>query len=281
VYQLVSSTTKISYNSYKQFAEKKSKSGLTFEAQISYLKRNAIDDGPYGAIMDAFKFNYARENFVMTLCDNIMLQQNWDKILCDNYSKYKPKKKMAYVVTNHDNIHSFSYISGFCKHTRIPLINSKKCISNYSVPVFSKFWLRDCTFAPALFWKEIEKPIIKNLHFGTDFFITCLGLAKEWSFVHPDFSITTTKNISKYSLWYTDSILTKEYFKNLVISSKEAIVELKKNNYIKALQNLGMQDGKISPDSVLGIVHTKNANELISKYGSVADYNYWFQKFQK
>jgi hypothetical protein len=273
---------KNSASSYKLFAEKKSKSGLTFESQISYLNRNEEDGGPYDALIEAYKYNNANEDFVMTLADFIQLSLHWDKILC-NYSSKHLKSKTICILSNHNNINAFSYIAGFCKQTKIPLIDLKKCnlqdhqYSGLGTPC--KFWMSECTFAPAQFWKNMQAPIIKNLHFGSDFLLTCLALQNGWNLIHPGIKITT-KNNYKISIWYDYKNFTKQYYKNMVDSSFEALEEIKKKCK-KALQVLDMENGKISSNALLGVVNYKNIDELIFKYGSVADYFYLFKKFQK
>jgi hypothetical protein len=267
--------------SYKSFAEKKSKSGLTFESQISYLNRNEEDDGPYGAILEAFKYNYDNEDYVMTLSDFIHPLLHWDKILC-SYSSSHLKSKNVFIISNHNNVNMFSYISGFCKHTRIPLIDLKKCNSKYlkSKSVVScKFWVSECTFSPSVFWKTIQKPTIKNLHFGSDFLLTCMALQHGFTLIHPHIFITSKKN-NAISEWYNEKNFTKDYYKIMINSSFIALREIK-NNYKKALQILDMEEGKIASSALLGVVNAKNSDEVLFKYGSVADFYYLFNKYQK
>jgi hypothetical protein len=150
---------------------------------------------------------------------------------------------------------SFGVVSGF--EDSLPIIGYRSMTRNATTP--AKFWTRECTFSVASFWRKKDYPQLKYMIFGTDVFITCLGMEAGFSFLHPSTKICFYNQVNSTSLW-NDSIKQ--------IQSKSAFDEVQ-----RSLKKLGMFR-EVSREARMGIVDEKDENEIITKYGSRAEYMY-------
>lgn len=266
-------------HAYKTLAEKKSKIGNTFESQIIIMRRDAFDDGPYGALRDVFEYNYGKEEYVMTLSDIAILHANWDRELLSFYES-KPLSNVALVITPSQK-RSFSFFDSF-NAQEMPVISLKKAPESKKDAILpAKFWLRECTFTSSKFWKDIFKnsPLIKHLYEGTNFLISCLGYKNGWRFVHPNNLVIYDRSnlkVGKQSAWNV------QYNNAQVSKAHKTAIQIFSSDLLKpVLKIMGIENGIVHSTAFLGIVDELNNEELIHKYGSRADFFYWKSKIEK
>ena len=256
IYSLIDQSTEDCVKLYKKEAEKRSESGLTFENQITAFQRFSADGGPYHAIQTLMEYVLKDEDYVLTISDGYEMLKNWDSFLVD---ALKENKYLSLIISIVNKSPCFTYLSNFEKS--IPVIGKKPFYTPSNVE--AKFWTRDCSFSPALFWKTLPKFSLQQLNEGTDVLITSSGISKGWKFEH----------------FHTQSILidflsTKSLFRSSTFNDSKL---LKSALDKKSLVELGLYK-TVSKESVLGVVKNENENEIISKYGSRADYVYWLSK---
>ena len=242
------------------------------------MKRDNYDDGPYGALKDLFEYNYLKEDYVMTLSDIAVLHQHWDSELISFYET-KPISNICLVVTPIQAL-SFTVFHSF-NSQGMPIISLKKAPESKKDTILpAKFWVRECTFAPSRFWKDIFKnsPVIKHLHEGTNFIVTCLGYKNNWRFVHPNnLRIYERATVKQNSAW--DFKISDKINAFISLANQSAIKVFSCVTLKPVLKMLNIENGIVHSNAFLGIVDEHNNEELVHKFGSRADYFYWKSKF--
>jgi len=251
LYECIDDSDSNAVDVYKAMAEKNATSGIVFADNITVLQRFAQDQGPYAALKTIMEHGRQQEEYIMTLSDSIHLAKGWDKKLTELSAR---SMQTAFVIPT---TASFLRITGFLED--MPLFEWSPLRVVRNVP--AKFWRRDCTFAPASFWKTWRDLPHLGTH-GTNFIVT--ADASAWKLVHPCKHVIASALPTDFeSVWQP----TKA-------SYKEALNVIKLLPTLKnSLQALGMYE-TVSKEAKCGVVDANDDDEILAKYGSKADYNY-------
>ena len=256
-------------NLYILMSKKYSSIGKSFENNIVQLKRFAHDQGPYESIMDTIELELQDESFVCTINDLVHFNKDWDKNLIHQLNNNTNNKL---VIVN--NPKTFSYLKSFDKD-QLPIVSLKKSLNEKKSIQYSKFWTRQFSFCSSKFWKNLKKrENLKHLS-NIDIFLTCEFLIQNYMYfiiaekeiykLHENNDLNN--NLGNNSKWGKSNKLSFE-------SSKNLLNLLKHDSKLKSsLSFLGLLD-KVDALAALGIVNENDAEEIISKYGSIADYKY-------
>jgi len=239
--------------SYKRTSVKYGKLGRHYAENIVVLNRFAVDGGMYGALWDLFSYCYTNEDYVLTLSDNIIMNNNWDLHLiadCTSNNEAIVGTKNKFPVVQH-------FKNG------MPTLTCKTAAQHC---LLSKFWVMNVSFSKARFWKTMKRR--KELHFltdGTEVFMTSEAIHNNWKFKCPQNDIAQI-NDKKQSIWKAQK---PAHFET---SAKNASLLLRgelKQSLVYLNLNLN-----VGSNAIMGIVNENNHDEIIGKYGSIADYEY-------
>jgi len=237
---------------YKKLALKSSCSGLSYESNVSVYKRFEEDNQTYGAILETIDNFRQKADYVMTTNDGIRLKRGWDTTLL-----HELRDKPQSAITVHSP-KSFSILGGFDEN-EFPFITAREFINSNIEKV--KFWSHTFSFARFQFWNEIPRSKhLNNLNKGIDIIVSLILTEKKWTFLHTNLIFEGFSQLH----WSFSSKHSSEFAKKML--SKEG------------LQMLGIYKS-IDSNAILGIVDDKNQDEILSKYGTLADYEYLKRKF--
>lgn len=264
LYEVVDDADGSALDVYTRMAEKNGASGMSFASQVSVLQRFAADRGPLGALQELFMHALRDEAFVLTLSDATQVLKGWDKKMLELVER---AGRTCLVVTPATNP-SFGVLSDF--EDGLPVLGLRNLSSFANTP--AKFWQRECSFAPADFWKqrgkELQSEALRHLDAGLEVLVTCDAMARGWKFLHPAKHALAQPLPSSFRSCWGSSRASR---------AASADARLAFTRYSEPLRALGML-GDIRKEPLLGIVSAADEDEIVTKYGSNADYQYLASK---
>jgi hypothetical protein len=238
---------------YLKLSRKNSVSGLSYENQITIMKRFSSDRGRYGALRELMQHALKDSRFVLTSNDTSLFLQDWDIKLISEIDRFSHTS----LILSTSEFPSFTVLSTF--EDGMPIVGWRSL--HKSAEVAAKFWIYQTSFSTASFWRKMRwQKDSDYLIAGTDVMVTCDALSRGWKFIHSKTNILTLQSTSD-NLWTYPYKLTKS-----------SVFDCYKDQ----LKSLGMVDS--FKDAALGVVDDKNEDELNSKYGSRAEYLYSLTK---
>jgi hypothetical protein len=235
---------------YKRMAEKNSDSGLSFVENVVCMRRYAENKGPYAALGELMQHSYSGEKYVLTLSSSVQMLKGWDTLLIHLSEKAGPKTALVVSPKLHP---SFYVLKNF--ENGFPEFGAKPMFLPQNAP--SKFWTRECSFAPASFWTKFRD--LRFLRHGTDALISADAVAAGWKFLSPCKHDIALPIAAGESAW--ERTLQQEN------RAQKAFLQLEDSLRVLDLK----QAGRLA---IMGIVNEQDEDEIRAKYGTRADYKY-------
>lgn len=266
---------------YRGMVERYSAAGVSFHSRVTVMRRMPEDQGPYGALWELLQHAYEGEAYVLTLSDGALLQRGWDAALVRALERAPQRTCLVLPAGG-----GFPVLAGF--EDGVPVLGQRPFVSpevvggsnssNSSrdlVPV--KYWTRDASFAPAGMWvppspaaMPCRRQALQHLLAGSEVLVSAEAVQRGWRMATLPASelplIVQPAAVGAPSAWRPSKASREAADRARALLHSSAALT-------SALAGLGLH-GSVSKDAVLGIVDSRDTDEVTAKYASLAEYLY-------